>query len=110
MSIVDLLIFTFGCTGLTVVIVFSSILEPVRNFITSKSTYLGGLINCAMCAGFWVGLLASFFSDINPLWGASISSLFSWGISNIVEAFFSISVYFDAMLENGEEYDEGNIE
>ena len=110
MNIVDLFTFTFGCAGLTVIIVSSSILEPVRSFITSKSDYVGNLINCTMCTGFWVGLIASCYSDINPIWGASISSLFSWGISNIVEAFFSIGDYFDTMLENGEEDNEGNAE
>jgi len=109
MNIVDFLVFTFGCAGLTIVIVSSSILEPIRAFIAARSTYFGKLVSCTMCSGFWVGLIASYFSDINPLWGASISSLFSWGISNIVEAFFSIGVYFDTALESGEE-DEGTIE
>jgi hypothetical protein len=36
--------------------------------------------------------------------------LFSWSISNIVESIFAIGVYFDTMLENGEEDDEGHVE
>jgi len=103
MNLVDLLIFTFGCSGLTIIIVTSSILEPIRDFVSSKSSYIGKLINCTMCSGFWVGLVASLFSDINLLWGASISSLFSWGISNIIEAYSAIGVYFDSALEDGDE-------
>jgi hypothetical protein len=103
MNLVDLLIFTFGCSGLTTIIVTSSILEPIRDFVSSKSSYIGKLINCTMCSGFWVGLVASLFSDINLLWGASISSLFSWGISNIIEAYSAIGVYFDSALEDGDE-------
>jgi hypothetical protein len=103
MNLVDLLIFTFGCSGLTIIIVTSSILEPIRDFVSSKSSYIGKLINCTMCSGFWVGFVASLFSDINLLWGASISSLFSWGISNIIEAYSAIGVYFDSALEDGDE-------
>ena len=110
MNIVDLIIFTFGCAGFTVILVSSYVLEPFRNFVSSRSEFLGKLINCTMCSGFWVGLIASMFSDINPLWAASISSLFSWSISSIVEAFSAIGFYFDAMLEDGDENDERNIE
>jgi len=110
MNIVDLVVFIFGCAGLTTILVSSDIVEPVRDFISEKSTFLGKMINCSMCLGFWVGLAASFYSDINPLWGASISSLFSWSISNIVEAVFAIGFYFDTMLEDGEEDGERNVE
>ena len=110
MNIVDLFIFTFGCSGLTILIVSSSILEPVRDFVSSKSSYLERLINCTMCSGFWVGLVASLFCGMNPIWGAAISSLFSWSISSVVEAFSAIGIYFDAMLEDGDENNEGSIE
>jgi len=110
MSIVDLFLFTFGCAGLTIILVSSSVLEPVRDFVTSKSTFLGKLINCTMCSGFWVGLVAALLTGVNPIWGAAVSSLFSWSISNIVESIFAIGVYFDTMLENGEEDDEGHVE
>ena len=109
MSIVDLVVFIFGCAGLTTILVSSDIFEPIRSFVSERSTFLGKMVNCSMCLGFWVGLVASFYSDINPLWGASISSLFSWSISNIVEAVFAIGFYFDSMLEDGEE-DERNVE
>jgi hypothetical protein len=110
MSIVDLFLFTFGCTGLTVILVLSSALEPVRDFVSSKSASLGKLINCTMCSGFWVGLVAALLTGVNPVWGAAISSLFSWSISNIVESFFAIGVYFDSMLEEDGEEDERIVE
>jgi hypothetical protein len=110
MNIVDLIIFIFGCTGLTIILVSSVALEPVRNFVSLRSKFLGKLINCTMCSGFWVGLVASLFTGMNPLWGAAISSLFSWSISSIVEALSTIGFYFDAMLEDGDEDNERNDE
>ncbi len=103
MSLVDLLIFTLGCAGVTIIIVSSVVMEPVRSFVEKKSASLGKLINCSMCSGFWVGLIASFFYEINPLWGAAISSLASWSISSLVEMMISIGFYFDQNLEDGDE-------
>jgi hypothetical protein len=109
MNIVDLIVYVMGCAGITVILVSSDIIEPVRDFISSKSNFLGKLINCPMCLGFWVGLIASVGTDINPLLGASMVSLISWSVSNVVDAIFSIGFYFDTMLEDGEK-DEGNDE
>jgi len=63
-----------------------------------------------MCSGFWVGLLISCFYDINPIMGASISSLFSWGASSVVESFNTLSVFLETYLEDGEETDERIVE
>ena len=103
MDIVEFLIFSLGATGLTIILVASALLEPVRDFVTSKSTYLGELINCTMCSGFWVGLVASGFYDINPLWAAAITSLFSWSIHSVVGAVDSVGIYFDTAFEDGDE-------
>ena len=106
MDIVDLITYTLGCAGITVILVSSDIVEPVRDFISSRSSFLGKLINCPMCLGFWVGMIASFYTDVNPILGASMISLVSWSVSNVVDAIFSIGFYFDTILEDGEK-DEG---
>ena len=103
MSLVEFLSFTLGCTGITLIIVLSSLLEPVREFISSKSNFLNKLINCTMCTGVWVGAVCSIWFDINLVFGAAISSLLSWSISSVVETFNTISLYLDAHLEDGEE-------
>ena len=103
MSLVEFLSFTLGCTGITLIIVLSSLLEPVREFVSGKSSLLNKLINCTMCTGFWVGAVSSIWFDINPVFGAAITSLFSWSISSVVETFNTISLYLDAHLEDGEE-------
>lgn len=103
MNLAELLIFLFGCTGLTIIIVMSYILEPIRDFLSSKSKNFEKLINCTMCTGFWVGLISSYWIDINPIFAASMVSLFSWTISTIVDSFNTINIYFDSLLDENEE-------
>ena len=103
MSLVEFLSFTLGCAGITVIIVLSSLLEPVREFVSSKSSFLGKLTNCTMCTGAWVGAVCSIWFDINRVFGAAISALRCWSISSVVDAFSTISLYLDAHLEDGEE-------
>ena len=102
MSLVELIIFTIGCSGLTTLIVLSVILEPPRAFLSEKSEFLEKLLGCTMCTGFWVGGIASIWFDINPLLAASMISLVSWTVSSMVEMFNVISVYFDSLIEDGE--------
>lgn len=102
MSLVELLVFTIGCSGLTTLIVLSAILEPPRAFLSGKSAFLEKLLSCTMCTGFWVGGVASIWFEINPLLAASMVSLVSWATSSMVETFNVISVYFDSLIEDGE--------
>lgn len=106
MHIAELLIFILGCTGLTVILVSSTILESARGFVARRSGFLGKLINCPMCLGFWVGLFGSYPYDINHLWAASIVSLLSWSISNIIDFFYSAGLYFETIVEAVEADDE----
>jgi len=113
MSLVEFLSFTLGCTGITVIIVLSHLLEPAREFISSKSSFLNKLINCTMCAGFWVGATCSIWFDINPVLAGAVSALLSWSVSSVVETFNTISLYLDAYLEDGDdngEKDERSVE
>lgn len=103
MSLVEFLSFILGCTGITIIMVLSHLLEPVREFISSKSNILNKLINCTMCTGFWVGAVCSIWFDINTVFAAAISALLSWSISSVVETFNTVSLYLDAHLEDGEE-------
>lgn len=107
MNLAELLIFLFGCTGITIIIVMSYILEPIREYISSKSKHLEKLISCTMCTGFWVGLISSYWVNINPLFAGSMVSLFSWVVSSLVESFNTINIYFDSLLGEEEEEDNG---
>ena len=102
MSLVEFLVFTLGGAGLTLIIVLSILLEPIRDFLSSKSSYAEKLLSCTMCTGFWVGGIASIWFEINPLFAATMVSLVSWVTSSAVEAFNTISLYLDSYLEDGE--------
>lgn len=52
-----LLWFVLTGYGLTQLIVYGSIFEKSRSYIKSKSSFLGELVHCPMCTGFWVGVL-----------------------------------------------------
>jgi len=102
--IAELLFFMLASVGVTVVISISSIFEPIRLFIQSRSSFLGELITCPMCTGFWSGLLISLISfDINPVYGGAIASLASWVCVSLVDVMHSASNYFEVSIEQGDE-------
>mgnify|MGYP000085365914 FL=1 len=47
----DLLYFVLAAFGLTQILVYGSIFDPIR----PSSGKLGQLFHCSMCLGFWVG-------------------------------------------------------
>lgn len=109
MSLVEFLTFVLGCSGITIIIVMSYVLEPVREFLSKKSRHIKKLLSCTMCTGFWVGAIASIWFSINPIFAGAISSLVSWAASSVVEAFNMFSLYIDSLIEDGEE-DERSVE
>jgi hypothetical protein len=103
MSLVDFLIFTLSSAGITLIVVLSYLLEPIRDFVSARSSFLGKLVSCTMCMGFWVGAVCSMWFDINPVFGAAVTSLVSWTTSSVVDTFSAVSLYIDSYLENGEQ-------
>ena len=59
--LVSVLVLILACYGMTTIIVSSTIMEPVRNFISAVVPPLGKLVNCTLCMGFWVGIFWSMF-------------------------------------------------
>jgi flagellar biosynthesis protein FliR len=101
MQLIELLIFCLSSAGMTLIIVASDIMASPRSFL-SRSVFLGKLVNCSMCTGFWVGALLSLYFDINPIIGGSITSVVSWSIHNIVDAANSIAANLDTPNEEEE--------
>ena len=99
MSIVEFLLFLLTCSGATAGIVGSSLLEPVRNFIFSKSEFLKELLSCPMCTGLWVGFFFSIFFDINPVYAGFSSSVFSWAVYSFVDMLNAVTFYFESAIE-----------
>jgi hypothetical protein len=52
--------------GISMVITQSKIFQPIRNLVSNASKFLGDMINCIMCFGFWVGLLLSLVMRLGP--------------------------------------------
>lgn len=73
----DLLLFILVGVGITNLIVNATIFDNPRDFVIKKSEFLGKLVSCMMCSGFWVGFLVSFTFDFSPIYGGAIISLFS---------------------------------
>lgn len=73
----DTFYLTMGCYGITMILVQSKIMAGFRDFLSEKSDVFKYLLNCMMCAGFWVGFLSSmifnlvydesFFGDVYEL-------------------------------------------
>ncbi len=50
-----------GCYGVTMLIVQSKIMKPIREFFKGRIGFIYNLIHCMMCTGFWVGFLSCIF-------------------------------------------------
>lgn len=99
----NIILFILACYGTTNIVVHSKILESFRLFISNKSIFLGELLDCMMCTGFWVGMFYSIcfsfdiFSQYNyyisitlsTLIFATISSGTSWFLDSINEFLLS---------------------
>ena len=67
--------------GLTTIISISKIASPMRNYVRSKNAFLGDMLACSMCTGFWVGafLCITYFSPTgNIFFDACLSSATCW--------------------------------
>lgn len=42
--------------GLTLIVTESLIAKPLRELVRARSPFLGKLVHCPMCFGFWAGL------------------------------------------------------
>ena len=41
--------------GGTMIVTTSKIFKPVREYVSTKSEFVGDLLECALCTGFWMG-------------------------------------------------------
>ncbi len=101
-----------GLAGLTIIISSGSIFDKPRAFISNKSKFLGELVSCPMCLGFWVGLIFAALFGINPIIIAGIVSLFSWGFFNVVDLISTTSAYVTNLiiLQNNNQENEEDID
>ena len=54
----NIIFFILLCYGITMLIVQSKIVEPIRTYL-GVNAFFKNLLHCMMCTGFWVGLFIS---------------------------------------------------
>jgi len=77
----DLLAWLFSVFGFTYIVVYSKIFFKFRDWSYGKSQFLGDLVHCPLCLGFWVGLaghFAMFSPTHNILFDGCLGSIASW--------------------------------
>tara|TARA_R100000388_G_scaffold76069_1_gene55272 strand:- start:2331 stop:2645 length:315 start_codon:yes stop_codon:yes gene_type:complete len=73
----DLLYFILASWGMTQIIVYGSIFESLREWIAERSFWLGTLIHCPMCTGFWTGVFLFGINGFTELFN------FEYNIANL---------------------------
>ena len=85
--------------GITTIIVYGSIFEKPRTFMSTHSTFLGTFINCPLCVSTWVGFFLSltlggltneiFHTNkiISVFFDGMFSAGFVWALNSIIEFF-----------------------
>lgn len=89
-----------GLTGITIIITSGSILDGFRAWVAQRSAFLGKLIDCPMCSGFWVGLLYGFWLEtVSAILFAGLISLSSWAIYTIIDYFATKSMWYAVQIQ-----------
>lgn len=63
LSVADLVFFTLTTYGLCYILMYGEILNYIRNKLT-KINFFAQLLSCALCTGFWCGILLIPFTHI----------------------------------------------
>lgn len=92
--------FYLTCIGITILITQSSILQPLRDFVSRAGDMADELIHCAMCTGFWTGFFLSLFYNKDVLFSAAISSLLSWGVFIAANFLFTVTLHYQNIETN----------
>ena len=74
----DLLCFILTGWGMTQILVYGTIFENQRDWVMQKSNWLGTLIHCPMCTGFWVGVFLFGINGFTELFN------FEYNIANLL--------------------------
>jgi hypothetical protein len=73
--------------SITIIITTSKLFKPLREFLTTKSVFVGKLLSCSLCTGVWVGLAFCFVPEYvkSALYYIFIGSLSSELIYLLIE-------------------------
>ena len=95
----ELILWILIAYGLTSIIVWGSIFDNVREWIKTKSKFIGDLISCTLCTGTWVGFflsiclggLTSHTFNIHWIFGIFFDGMLTagavWALNSLIEFF-----------------------
>jgi hypothetical protein len=94
----ELVIWLVAAYGMTQILVYGSIFDKSREWLTYRSKFIGDLLGCMMCTSTWVGFLFSiiFYSPTDALTSIPYLNIFLdgmlasggvWAINAVVEWF-----------------------
>jgi len=64
--LMHMILFILGVIGLTHIIADSEIMAPVQKWIEGHNKWLGRMMECQQCCGFWCGILLGPLLSFNP--------------------------------------------
>lgn len=93
----------FPIIAITYVIVYSSLLRPLRDRLPQPGStdgnpfliFISNLVDCSICTAFWVGIFVSLINAIPVNWNETlrtISCIFQWGCAGI-SIFFVLEIF-----------------
>jgi len=91
-----------AATGLTMIVLYGSILKLPREWIKARHTILNELFTCSMCLGFWSGFSVSYLTNngftLHIVIGLA-SSASSWLYDSVIGYMQSLDVYYSRKLK-----------
>jgi len=102
----ETLIWILSAYGMSQILVYGSIFDTPRNWITKHSKFFGDLLGCMMCTSTWVGFFFSlaFYSPTITMTSIAYSNVFFDGMlaSGSVWALNAIIEWFEENKPNKE--------
>ena len=94
----EILIWILAAYGMSQILVYGSIFDKPRDWITEHSTFFGDLLGCMMCTSTWIGFFFSvtFYSPTETMTMIPYTNIFFdgmlasgsvWALNAIVEWF-----------------------
>ena len=77
----DWALFSLSTVGLATIVTQSKLFLPIRDFADRKIPFIGQLLHCSMCFGFWAGIMigSNFWSPVfYPVQWALLGFAGSW--------------------------------
>jgi hypothetical protein len=116
MEVVDkLMLFVFGCIGITHILVDGEIFRPVKELISKYlPNFFLKLLNCYQCTGFWVGVIfgSLLYVDVTTIKDSIVAVFLAGGASSAFSYFWALVLtYLEAnsivkMNQNSEQNEE----